>query len=468
MSVRTEILKARIKEWLLFDSAICISALGVAVGISGLFLYVLGSRRLSFRLLSAVHRTGRPQFLCGIICRTIARGLHTSRTRSVAALDSYFHDYVQTAPQRANPALAANPQKMLKNMAIVLASAQAPSRRGVIAIKYNYAFPFFAHEFGLQEIAKRYHIVLEPSWSGYCTEDVLCYTQLRPRPVFVQSAEIYDGQFLNAIQTNLRPVPISSNWWVDHRVLSPDTAVEKDLDFVMVASWADFKRHHRFFHALQKLRQCGHRLNGACVGYPAGSTVDVIKRRAKWYGVDSQIEFHDFVPQGKVAEIMNRAKTNIVWSRKEGVNRVIIEGMFCGIPCIIPEGFNYGYQYPYINEQTGRFSSDARLPQDLIEMTRTPWPHSPADWVRNHMTPQHATAVLSDTIHQQCQRDGEEPPEELSVKVNGLNGMNYWDDGVLPRYEEDYAFLRSQFHTPPPIAGQAAPAAHNHVELYSE
>ena len=99
----------------------------------------------------------------------------------------------------------------------------------------------------------------------------------------------------------------------------------------------------------------------------------------------------------------------MIWSRKEGVNRVIIEGMFCDVPCLIPEGFNYGYRYPYVNEQTGCWSNDRNLPRDLLEMTHNPWPHSPAAWVRNHMTPQHATEILSKVIHRQCEPIGEAP-----------------------------------------------------------
>ena len=31
--------------------------------------------------------------------------------------------------------------------------------------------------------------------------------------------------------------------------------------------------------------------------------------------------------------------------------------MFAGVPCIVRQGFNYGYRYPYINGQTGCFAA---------------------------------------------------------------------------------------------------------------
>lgn len=436
--------KARFKEWLLFDSILLASVVRFCVGVSGLLLYYSGSRKWSFRLMSAVHGAGKPRQLCGAIEGVMRQALRADRSPAREGFDRYFRSHIETSPQRALPVIAKEPQRMIKNLAIVVASPQPSGARGVIILNYNHIFPHFAREFDVRRIAERYHLVLEASWSGYCVEDVLCYTLLRPNTVFVQGYEKHDADFIDAIGTNLVNVPLSTNWWVDWRVFSPDPEIERDLDFVMVASWADFKRHHRFFRALQKLRRNGHRLRGACVGYPAGLTLEEIQRRARWYGVADQIEFHEFIPQTEVAALMKRAKANVVWSRKEGVNRVIIEGMFCDVPCLLPEGFNYGYRYGYVNDETGRFSTDRNLPRDLLEMTREPWPHSPASWVRRHMTPQQSTEILAQAIGRHCAEIGEEPPERLAVKVDGLSAMEYWDRDDESSFAPDYEFLREQ------------------------
>ncbi len=340
-------------------------------------------------------------------------------------------------------------------MAIVVASADPGAARGVIIINYNYAFPLFAHHFDLRRIAEHYHIVLEPSWTGFCNEDFLTYTLLRPNPVFIESIETYDNRFLDAIQSNLVRIPVGGNWWVDHRVMSPDPAVEKDLDFVMIASWADFKRHHRFFNALRSLRRNGHRLRGACAGYPSGRTLADIKAEAAWYGVSDQIEFYELIPPSEVAVLMRRAKVNVVWSRKEGFNRVVIEGMFCGVPGILRQGHNYGDHYPYINDQTGRFSTENSLPRDLLELSQC-WTHyRPRDWVMEHMTPQIATQIIEREISRHCVQIGEQPPEPLAVKTVGLNGMEYWDRGAAETFACDYEFLRGQIR----FADSARPRA---------
>jgi len=212
----------------------------------------------------------------------------------------------------------------------------------------------------------------------------------------------------------------------------------------MVASWADFKRHHRFFAALRSLKRRGKVLSGACLGYSVDRSRREIEELAEWYGVSGQVQFVENVPQTEVAKYLRRAKVNVIWSRREGVNRAIIEGMFCDVPCLLPEGFNYGFHYPYVNEKTGRWATDATLPNVLREMTERPWPYSPRAWVDQHITPQVATRLIEEAINGTpgCETG------PLAVKVNGLHGMEYWDPADEHRFAADYEFLRSMIRQP--------------------
>lgn len=445
MSVRVGILKARLREWLLFHSAICGSLLRLCMYFAGVALFRMGNEAIAFKLLSSVHRAGSPKRIADAVERLMRRSFSQQEAGEEGyPFDNFLREHVATARERAQANLADNPDKLWHSMAIVVSPAQDDDRRGVVIMSYNYVFPLLMNQYDFSRITERYHLVLEPSWSGYCNPDLMCYHLLRPNPVFIQAYEPRDSDYLKAIQSNLVAIPVSANWWVDHRIFSPDPNIEKDLDFVMVASWADFKRHHRFFQTLRTLRTQGKELRGVCAGYPAGSTLESIRARARYYGVEDLIEFHEFIPQDQIANLMNRARVNVVWSLKEGVNRVIIEGMFCDVPCLLPEGFNYGFRYPYVNEFTGRWSNDDRLANDLLEMTQQPWPHSPAEWIREHITPQAATAIIKDTIERSCEFHGELPPNpDYAVKINGLHGMDYWDKSDRSRFESDYDFLRS-------------------------
>ena len=77
------------------------------------------------------------------------------------------------------------PQAMMPSIITVIAPANASSK-GVIIIAYSYYFLIFLKSFDFQEVAKKYHIVLEPSWNGLCEEAILAFAHLTS-PVFVMA-----------------------------------------------------------------------------------------------------------------------------------------------------------------------------------------------------------------------------------------------------------------------------------------
>ena len=97
---------------------------------------------------------------------------------------------------------------------------------------------------------------------------------------------------------------------------------------------------------------------------------------------------------------LNRAKVNVLWSRREGFNRAIIEAMFAGVPCILRQGINYGHHYDYINPSTGRFSTEKDLPRNLSEMIESYSSYALRDWVMKNMSCQRGTEILNECIRE--------------------------------------------------------------------
>ena len=101
--------------------------------------------------------------------------------------------------------------------------------------------------------------------------------------------------------------------------------------------------------------------------------------------------------------------------------------MFANIPCIIRSGFDYGYHYPYVNAETGRFATEESLPETILELLETPREYAPRDWVLAHMSCHKATSVLARAIRERASRDGEAWTSEPVPKIGQLNTMAYWD-----------------------------------------
>jgi glycosyltransferase involved in cell wall biosynthesis len=427
------------REYLWFDSRVfqhLCAAIGVAVGA---LWQLTGRRYRAFRLLSSIHRADWSQSAD----RYVERRVRDEVSRALGGMPSTVlsEHVLSLTPTAGTQKFFDNPERLLGARIIILKSP-APREKGIVLIDYSFAFPVVAKFFDLARIAERYHVVIEPSWSGYCDLDVLCYAPYG-FPVFVEAFEPRDAAVLRTVSTNLIPVATSANWWVDHRLIRPLPDVPKDRDLVMIASWSAFKRHARFFAALRTLRRRGHRLSVTLIGYPIDCQLTDIAREAEYYGIRDQVELFEWLSPEEVNVHLNRAKVNVIWSRREGVNRVIIEGMFANVPCILREGFNYGYAYPYVNEATGRFANDDTLPDVILELLGSYEQYSPREWVMANMSCQKATDILAAAVREVALGAGENWTTEPAVKVCYLNNMRYWDDADTERFAEDYRFLRS-------------------------
>jgi glycosyltransferase involved in cell wall biosynthesis len=425
----------RWRERLQFDVPVVQTCLGAAGLAAGSILRMRGRGAKALRLESALHRAA----LGGFVDRTVEQRIARARVRPERDLQRHAET---VTPVPATRVFFEDPGRLLGKRVLVLKSPGG-AEKGVIVVDYFFVFPLLARFFDIDRIASRYHIVLEPSWSGYCEPDLLCLMD-RPFPLFVQAYEPRDVALLERLDSNLIPVPTSANWWIDHRVFRPIDGAVRDADALFLAAWAGYKRHDGFLHALATLRRRGERLKAILVGYDGDWRRADIERLIRYHGVADQVEIFERVPPSEVNRQLNRVKVNVLWSRREGVNRAIIEGMCAGVPALLREGFNYGYHYPYINDQTGGFASERSLPDRLLEFVRSQRARDPRAWVLDHMSPQRATAVIDESIGAYARAHGEPWTEgRIAVKVTSLNAMAYWDEDDRERFAPDYAFLRS-------------------------
>jgi glycosyltransferase involved in cell wall biosynthesis len=439
-----ELLAVRLKEYLSYDSFACrklIAFLGLVIGAA---FSLRGRTAKAFRIFSMIHRAAYSGWVSAGVERWLKRRVGNSE-RNENSFARVCEEYLKgLSGSPGTDKFHNDPTRLLGTRVLVLKSPAA-NEKGVVLIDYTFALSLFAKKFDVARIAQRYYLVLEPTWCGYCDLDILCYTKF-DFPIFIQAPEPRDAAFLRNIGSNLIPLPIGGNWWVDHRVYRPLPGVAKDVDVVMVAAWARYKRHYKFFSALAKLRAKGEKLTAVLAGYPAGNTSDDILRQAQHYGVEDQLEIYEWLPPEEVNRLYNRAKVNILWSRKEGFNRAIIEGMFANVPCILRDGHNYGHHYPYINPQTGCFSSEGDLPERLLGAIRNNASFAPREWVLRNMSCLRATEMLAESIKRVATAAGENWMRSLAGKVCFLNSMRYWDEDERRAFDADYAFLRSLVH----------------------
>jgi len=331
-----------------------------------------------------------------------------------------------------------DPEKFLQFMAIVQAPYNS-SHKGLITIAYNYAFPAFLLLFDVEKVMTRYHIVLEPSTARLFMPEVIIYDEL-PAPVFVQyGEEKRDADFLERYCHSLKPVPIAANWWLNTNIFRIDRTIEKRYDVIMVSSFTKLKRHKLLFGAMAKAKAQGKNITAICVGYEGRYTKADIERFAEEAGVSEQVTVVENLNPDQVAVCYNQSRINLLLSTREGYNRSIIEGMYCGVPILLREGFNFGQKYSFITPKSGDYYRDHTLMEDILNLIDRVKQGSidTLDVVSTlKISAQGAADALKASIY------GHEPVE-VALKASCLGGMEYFGDKTKEDFTNDYNFLRS-------------------------
>jgi glycosyltransferase involved in cell wall biosynthesis len=442
MKAASSIAKAAIREYLTCDALALRALAGRTLGATAWMLKTAGRKPAAFRLLMKAHSAALSERLDRTVEREICAATARERSGHDTGLWALYDRVIQDSAKTFRATPDQRTSKLLGSRIIVVKTSR-PRERGVLIVDYNYVLPLLAGLFDLQAITDRYFVVLEPGWSGYCTPEILLFSRLSV-PVFAQAYEPRDRDLLKAIGQPFHVIfPASNNWWVDYRLAKPRPREERDIDVVMVAAWAGYKRHWRFFRAIAELRRRGRRLNVALIGTPYERSREHVLAEARHYGVDDQITVFEKIPPQQVFDVLSRARVHVLWSRREGSPRAVIEAMLADVPTILREGFNYGYHYDYMNPRTGRFAKESELADAILDVLDRGSSFSPRAWVLEHMTPIHATANLEQVIRAQALALGEEWTESLVPKTTGLGRQAYWDPGDRDRFAGDYQFLES-------------------------
>jgi glycosyltransferase involved in cell wall biosynthesis len=445
MGVRRVVLEAAIREHLTYDlGPLAAPAAWTAYAAASALIRSPSKRADGYAMLMRLHSAAWSSSVDTRILERIRQADALERGGQASGLWELYDKTVHKAARKFLAASNPNPLRLIGSRVLVVKTAR-PHERGVIVVDYSYVFPALAALFDLEAIARRYTLVLEPSWAGACNPDILLYSRLG-HPVFVETIEPRDRDLLVGLGTNIHVVPVAANWWVDHR-MRPPQSVLRDIDVAMVAAWGDIKRHWRVFRALAELKRRGRRLTMALVGYRYDRTREDIEALASHFGVRDQITTYERISQEEVAALLWRSKLHVLWSRRECANRAIIEAMLADVPVIVRDGMTFGFHYPYINDQTGRFVREADLADAMLEMIATRDRYSPREWVLANMTCEQATATLERHLRDRAISDGESWTEGLVAKTSTLDTQRYWNPEDRGRFEDDYRFLASTLKT---------------------
>jgi len=269
--------------------------------------------------------------------------------------------------------------------------------KGILIITFTHVFSFFLREIDIARLSTHFHVVLEPSWSGYFDPDILCWACTTNEPVFVQATELLDFTSINSLTSNLVALSCGASNWVDYKTYH-ESPSEKIYDSVYVANTNHIKRVTRYMEAIRNIRdQKDPNYRGCLVCAEWGGNVDAVRALPRYFGIEKNLELMFSLKKQELNEVINSSKVNILLSYKEGSNRSLFESMFSGTP-VICLSENIGVNKSYINECTGLLIPDELLEDGLLHMKYHWNRYRARQWALDNISPESTTDRLVSVI----------------------------------------------------------------------
>jgi glycosyltransferase involved in cell wall biosynthesis len=386
-------------------------------------LAVLGPRDFYLKLLMLEHRMSGSKRLTGLVKRRLPQ-IVAALPRLVGPSEETFADDLG-----------------MHFRALVLRAPRwdaAGTHRGVLLIKFTETFRFFFHCVDIPLLSRYFHIVLEPSWSGYCLPEILFWTRHAER-IVVQASEPLDREFLRDLDTNLVPIEIGASDWVDHRIFRP-LGVEKTFDVIYVANLTPMKRVNVYLRAVSEIVRQRPGFRAALVVSSFGGNKEEFEQMLRWYELGPQLTVLMNQTQSQLNDMVNRSKVSVLLSRKEGSNKTLFESMFADTPVILLRN-NIGVNKDYVNEHTGRLIDEPQLAATILEFVDGRIKTSPRAWAIENISAERSAQKLERALAAIGGADpATDPP--LFVKMNTPEAT-YKDSALTARMPNVADVLRN-------------------------
>lgn len=289
---------------------------------------------------------------------------------------------------------------------VILKAPAAGGEKGILLMTFEYNWVRLL--LGLDEpvlrwLDEHFTVVLSTSWSptDYAAL-ALAVARLRGT-VFVQSCNFGEIARIEGLHPRLKCLPTLPCDWINPDNYVPLPPEQRDIDFVMVANWGEFKRHWDFFRALSRMPA---NLKVVLIGQrESGRTQEDIRKIARDCGARQELDIHESIPIQQVAALQCRAKVSVIMSRREGCCVAAVESLFAGCALAMREDAHVG-PLAYIHEQTGRRLRRRRMAEDLMELLQAAAGLLPQKWAQENLACQVSRSRVNAQLRQQALAEG--------------------------------------------------------------
>jgi glycosyltransferase involved in cell wall biosynthesis len=255
----------------------------------------------------------------------------------------------------------------------------------------------------LEALEDRYTLIFSTGWSP--TDYHLVALALRSfrGTVFFQSCNYAEIPRYEALSPRIRCLSMLPCDWINPEYYEPRPFDRREIDILMVANWAPFKRHWHFFEALARMPRD---LRVKMIGQNEGPhTLESVRKQARLFGVKQDIDFAQDLPIEGVQECQCNSKISLILSRREGCCVAVVESLFADSPVALLKDAHVGPR-AYINDQTGMLLEHARLDRQLMRFLETAAQCRARAWAIDNISCYHSIGKLNALLRDDARATG--------------------------------------------------------------
>lgn len=317
---------------------------------------------------------------------------------------------------------------------IVLKAYVSENEKGVILVAYTDVVFIMFFLLNMDEIFKRYYLVVEPSTENAC-HLYYYFSKQYPNGIIHQYHSTRELDYLK--RNGLRYIDLCAGDWIDDTIFKIRASQkEKKYDFCYVANFIDFKNHDFVFKALSSQKAFDLKFVLVATTY-YGLSVDEMKKKLEKHGLADGCEIKTNLSAAEVSEIYHQSYCSLLCSDREGSNKASFEALLCGTPVLVKEG-HIGFPYKKFKSSVFNYSNEAEFVEKIREIKTLSFDTSSFLETGSSI----ANQKLQKKLKYYFEEDGLSFTTELAKRVKVVhskykNPENYFD------FISDYEYIKS-------------------------
>ncbi len=325
------------------------------------------------------------------------------------------------------------------NHSSILKACQSASEKGVLLISFEKELEkVVADPKLLRLIETRFQILFLPSWTGLFSPALLALAAHATQDFYVLPVHGNERQLVKLLGPLAHPLPFNAASWVN-KDFYQTPGLSRDIDCLMVANFASFKRHWLLFKALQGLPDS---VSAVCVGVPLGSrTRASLEAEAAQYGVRHRIEIIENPPQELLREYFQRAKVFCAMSYREGSFIAVAEALVSGTPVVMFKNAHIGTR-ELIDDRTGALVGSVReLRKKILRFLKEDRHDEVRKVAAERVDARANCRFLNELLKEDALKRGEPWTRDIEAFYSMRLSFYYFSPDAHNRLADDYDFL---------------------------